>query len=163
MKHWQTGLVVVGLVAACLSAADPLKIKRIPLAGLTEISVLVEPISPGFEKTFDREEFQTAVELRLRRAGIKVVEPDPKASKPCLIVNLNMMRAEETPITACSIRLDFYQQALLARDPSIKNYFGTWESHGIITVGESKLREIENAMLRYVDIFANDFLAANQK
>src|SRR5258707_388036 len=93
MKHWQTGLVVVGLVAACLSAADPLKIKRIPLAGLTEISVLVEPISPGFEKTFDREEFQTAVELRLRRAGIKVVEPDPKASKPCLIVNLNMMRA----------------------------------------------------------------------
>jgi len=163
MNRWPSHLVLLGLIAASVSAAAPINVERYPLVGLKEIAVAIEAIPAVLEKSIDRKQLQASVELRLRRAGIKVVELDGKAGVPYLYVNLNAIRHQNLPVIACAIEVRCNEKAMLVRDPSIATFFSTWHNGTIATVGEANARQLEDSVLGIVDVFANDLLAANQK
>ena len=50
----------------------------------------------------------------------------------------------------------------LIRVPNIKIPASTWSENAIGKVGKSKIRQIRNQIIDYVDVFANDFLSANE-
>ena len=50
----------------------------------------------------------------------------------------------------------------LIRVPNIKIPASTWSENAIGKVGKSKIRQIRNQIIDYVDVFANDFLSAKE-
>src|ERR1043165_115900 len=79
----------------------------------------------------------TEVELRLRRAGIKILSPQ-EASRvpgmPMLYLNLSAIKAGEG-LYVLSLRIELEQFVRLERMPSVSMRCATWQVSNIATVG----------------------------
>src|SRR5687768_15585920 len=96
-------VVVVGLAAVLVAAGSragapraALPVDQEALEGVRGVNVLVEDLQPGSEQLFGRAaDIHARVELRLRKAGVRVVDRQTAITDPTmgqLYVNINSMQ-----------------------------------------------------------------------
>ena len=133
--------------------------QRDTLKGLHGVEVVVELLRPEAEKySLTREALQTDVELRLRQHGIRV-----NPGGPCLYINVNTLVDEQFGCAAVSVLVQLRQQAVLFFNPKTNCNVPTWERSSVGLFGLSKLRTVRETVQDFVDVFINDYLAANPK
>lgn len=137
------------------------------LAGLQGVHVLVEDFRPEEEKYgFNKQQYKTDVELRLRQYGVKVLSKKEQlqvSGHPCLYINVNPLIDEKVGDAAVSILVKLNEVVLLERNPSISTVATTWEKGMILLLGLKKLDSVRDSVRNLVDMFINDYLAANPK
>ncbi len=113
---------------------------RDTLAGIRVMAVIVERLDFEIEaEGLTLNQIQTDVELRLRRAGIRV-EKGPLL--PYLYINLNALKHKSLPMFAYSLGVDFNQNVILERDKTVSATASTWTKGSVGTVGEMNLQQI---------------------
>ena len=170
------GVFVVG--AAALNAQTPhFAHDEQSLRGLAGVSVTVGVENENSREVPQEAELQTAVELKLRQAGIRVIAVAelPGMTAPVGSLNVIVSIVKSTTMKGASlgyaycIRLAVYQAARLigndiaaAQGPFVVT---TWDSSGAIgMIGPDKADKlIRDAVGAQVDQFANAFLAQNPR
>jgi len=154
-------VLVIVLLFPCVSYAN----EQNALRGLNGLCVIVEDMDPKMEELgLTRDQIQTDVELRLRRAGIIVLtmeEALKSPGSPYLYVNINSYFLSTLPIVAFSTRVELRETVTLVN--GMKTEGNIWH---IGTVGASRtqdIRKIKEFIEEGVDKFINDYLAANPK
>jgi hypothetical protein len=141
--------------------------RRESLRGLKGLEVVVEVIEPQAERLgLTRAQVQTDVELRLRKAGIRVLteEEAERQGSTYLYINITASEARDVPgLYSYLIDLSFRQRVILERDQSIRTIAATWNIASKGVVGANKLRNLREIVADYIDEFINDYLAANQR
>jgi hypothetical protein len=110
-------------------------------------------------------QIQTDVELRLRKAGIRVLSEKERwetPGAPYLYVHVNVMKTDFS-LYAFAIIVALEQGTLLERDPTIGSYAPTWIIDSVGVAGESHLKDIRGDVADRVDQFINVYLAENPK
>ena len=150
--------ILVFLWMTALGLAQSSKIES--LRGLQAVSVVIEDLGPDAESLgLTKSRLHSQVELRLRRSGITVLED----AIPFLYININLKKVP-TGLYAVATEVSLKQQVYLVRDSSIEITGVTWKVGSVGTVGEDRFaKSILNHVTRYVDEFANDYLAANPR
>lgn len=141
--------------------------EREVLAGLQGVGVIVEAFRPEAEKFgFNRQQYQTDVELRLRQNGIKVFSRKEIAQVigwPMLYINVNPTIQEKFGFAAVNVSVQLQEIVSLERNPTIKTTAYTWTNGRAGIVGFSRLNTVRGDVKELVDKFINDYLAANPK
>jgi hypothetical protein len=108
-----------------------------------------------------KQQIQTDVELRLRKAAIRVEPPKDSNDFNSLYINVNILDLENGLFTY-SARVEFQQTVFI---PRLKKEFlvSTWIKASIGAVGRNKASFVRESVADLVDIFINDFLAVNPK
>jgi hypothetical protein len=156
--------VVILLVFLLLpGVSHALTVKQRALGGLKGMGVMVEDMRPEAERLgLTRNQIQTDVELRLRKAGVRVLtekEKDETPGMPYLYVNVNTMF--DSASCVFSITVELSEWVTLAR--GFKTSGRIWQSSSVGIVGINKLSQIRVSVGELVDKFINDYLAANPK
>lgn len=175
MKTYGRMLLVAGVVCALLMpgvlvlAADEKAVwdkeSRENLRGLKGVLVSIEPQEPEVEKAgLATETVKTDVELRLRMGGIKVFSKEEwlrSTGYPFVRLSLNVLRVAPG-MWVYHTRASLYEKVHPLRRPLLKRFASTWESPGWIGM-TGKTSDIRDAVKDQVDIFINEYLAANPK
>ena len=142
--------------------------ERESLKDLPGVTVLVERFE-GHAKDagFDRQTFQTDVELKLRIAEIKVTEDD----WPWLYLNVNTLHRERNRSGAYNISLRLIQGVVLRSQlrsdlgksfedalATPDTFATTWSTE---LVGFGTVAQVRDCVRDLVDMFVNDWLAVN--
>jgi hypothetical protein len=154
-----TTLLLVALAIATPSSllAAGGKVERRSLVGLPPIAVLVEDVAPELAtQGITASQLRVDSELRLRKSGIRVTDSE---SAPFLHVNVTAMKATEY-VWAFAVDVSLNQEVTLPRSPSWLSAI-TWHQAGLSTLGLQRVGSIREHVLDYVDMFINDYLAAN--
>jgi len=154
-------LLAIAVVLVCVgSAAAQLSLGKQSLKRLPGVVVIVEDLSSQMvDAGVNKDQIQQDVELRLRKAGIRVLSRNT-SSAPVIDVIIGGVKIPRTNATAYAIALTLGQRVILERDPSIKLYAQTWSS--ALSVGYVINRtEIRNDLGDVVDSFINDYLSQN--
>jgi hypothetical protein len=160
MKNFLLATAVV-LICAGGSAAQ-MSLGKESLKRLPGVVVIVEDLSSQMvDAGVNKDQIQQDVELRLRKADIRVLSRDT-SSAPVIDVIIGGVKVPKTNATAYAISLTLSQRVILERDPSIKLYAQTWwagVSVGYVINGT----EIRNELGDVVDSFINDYLSQNPR
>jgi hypothetical protein len=131
------------------------------LRGLDRIAVVVEDLHAEAENAgLSRAQLQTAVELRLRLAGIKVVDESEGIAKgyPFLYAQIN--NGERF----YSIHVAFEQSVFLQRNTDIRCMAVTWTTESAGSSSPPRMAEtVRKAVADHVDEFINAYLSVNPK
>jgi len=175
-QRWVAALIILGLAGWRLhdhasgdneSAVE--KAERDSLQGLKGVFVVLEEIKPDGESAerdgLSRLQIKTDIELRLRKAGIRVLNADEfsrEPGKPYLYVNLGLFRIDDDQYVF-TLHVDLLQDVRLNRNPAILCLGSrTWTSPSSFgRVGIKRLNACRESVIDRVDQFANAFLAAN--
>ena len=139
---------------------------RKTLTGLTQFFVLVENLAEDAEHDgLSRTQIQTDVELRLRQAGIPVVDSSRAwdAGYPYLYVSVQTHKSQRGASYAWVLEVHLTQSVALVRNPSIISLAPTWGTGQFGSVGVDKLPSLRDNIRDLVDRFINAFLAENPK
>jgi hypothetical protein len=164
MKQALVRCVIVGLGVLLLSSVvakgRDFESARPTLRGLEGVQVVIEDLDPDVERAgLTRHQLQTDVELRLRKAGIRVFT---RPGSPFLSVHVLTRKLTPLEVYAYSIDIEFHQLIYLVRDPHVINVAPTWSvKSGIGTVGATVLRQLRERVADHVDEFINAYLAVN--
>ena len=147
-------------------AADDL-FTRPTLKGLRGVAVIVTPQSSEVQQNgLTTSAIQTDVELKLRQAGIPILELNlDNVSAPTfaqLHVNVSVFTHSDG-IWPFAIRIDVSQAVSLKRDPSIVLNAATWDETSYGMVGKQNVRSVRDGVKGLVDKFINAYLAMNPK
>lgn len=127
---------IIGLSGVGSWASDN-KYDRATLRGLPGIMVAVEPLESAVERGgLTTRQLQTAVELQLRKAGIRVFTEEEGREipgQPYLYVNVGVLLHSDG-LVAYIIRVELNQQAFLKTDAS-SAMVATWSRARLATVG----------------------------
>jgi len=167
--------VVLSLMCSNVSGIDN-KFTRETLRGLNFLLVQVESLKPEIERDgLTESQIQTDVELKLRLAGIKVVNEQEwgnEKGRPCLYINAHIAKRRYTSGEFAgyynyTINVSVVQQAILVRYPDYKKKMRinpivtTWSTAHI---GETnRLNVIRDKIKDYVAKFINAYLSVNPK
>lgn len=137
------------------------------LAGLQGVGVMMEDFRPEAEKYgFNKQQYKTDVELRLRQYGVKVLSQKEKlqaSGYPYLYINVNPLINEKIGLAAMSISVQLKEMVLLERNRTIRDTATTWNKGKTLLYGLHKLDKTRDDVRDLVDMFINDYLAANPK
>jgi hypothetical protein len=127
---------------------------------VSAFSVVVEDLDPNLKRYgVTKKRLQTAVELRLRKAGLPVRDG---IISPYLYINVTSLMHDDRT-ASISIRVEFNQLVYFERNPMLKIPAITWSTGSIAWYGVQRLGELVDDIGRDVDEFANAFLAVNPK
>ena len=180
-------ILCVILLCAWVSAGygDVREDYRESLKGIEGVGVVVECLRPeAKEGGLTEQQLQTDVELRLRKAGVRVISfeetPLRAPGSPFLYVAVNIRpkavtylkeaiphRSKQLPIYPYGLDVEFRQAVTVVRDPSITvSTATTWISGrifgGVSIVTADLMRlQIRDHVAAEVDEFINDYLAVN--
>ena len=167
------GSVLVAILALSVSwvsrecAAGDDESARSSLKGLGGLGVVVEDMRAEVERDgLTRDQLQADVELRLRKAGIRVVKRDDVAATPgapYLYVNLNALKDPDVALYVYALGLELTQRVTLVRDPKITVFAATWGVRGVGTIGVRRLGDLRSTVTDYVDRFINAYLEQNPR
>jgi len=112
---------------------------------------------------------QTRLELRLRSAGIQLAEPSEASQRgrtdddlpPMLLVFLKAT-CLDAKVCAVTLTARFFQRATIHRN-SISAAVATWSNDTGLIAGRDRLDGVWDSLDRLVDLFSNDWLAANPR
>jgi len=169
-KYWILAGIVILVCAGGLLAASKLKDvveQRDVLVGLQGVCVRVETLINEAKDVGSMNELtQTDIELKLRRAGIKVLSREEQlAAKwtPCLYINVNTLKWKDGGIIGFSIAVSLNERVFLERDPNILTIAETWSVNNVRGAGSDNRKGVRESVKDLVDKFINDYLAANPK
>ncbi len=164
MKQLFLGICLLLVVAANTFSQTPPDIQS--LTGLSGAFIGFQKYPAELEQDgLTSKQIATEVELRLRKAGIKILTADEvmkSPGSPVFEVDMRAIKFEEGSY-AISIRLSLKQKVVTERKPFIGIVSATWEVQNLLTVGRANLRQVKDEVGDGVDVFANDFLTANPK
>jgi hypothetical protein len=153
-----SAIAVLLLASGSRLFASDSKYARETLRGINGVSVLVEGLdADAVRDGLTRDQIQTDVELRLRKAGINVVTE----GSPRLYIDANLLKDTNVYIYDCSVALE---QFVTVETNGVSAIAPTWS--GAITgrVGSSKMpRAIRDEVGDLVDKFVNAYLSVNPK
>jgi hypothetical protein len=140
---------------------------RRSLSGIKSFSVVEDLSKSALDLGLSPQQLQTAVELKLRLAGIKVVGNEASVDLPgSPYLYVNIITVGKAPgIIGYAIILSFNQAASLERNPDIKSQAAaTWSIESITTVGSDRAAEsVKSSLGEMVDKFLNAYLSVNPK
>jgi hypothetical protein len=104
---------------------------------------------------------RTAVERRLRSAGIPLTNRGKGTAE--LYVNVNLVLIQACPAYAGTVALELQQDALLLRDQTIfVPLAGTWNMSAVISAREDRIvGQVIYALEQEADSFVRDYLEMN--
>ena len=133
MMRW----MALPLALASLAPASDDKTDRGTLKGIKTVCTVVEVTdqSHGISSGLKKDQLQSDVQTRLRKAGIEI----DKNATACLYLHIRPLPAigkNNKPIGlyAVDFTLEFLQAVTLARDPKTKAYASTWSIANLATV-----------------------------
>jgi len=135
------------------------------LKGLREFYVVVENLdNPQWESEgVTRAKLQTHIEARLRQAGIKVLTPVTRDSAYLYLMVTSLRVSPDLSLYAVSFTFELQEKVILARNEHHSLFAPTWEKRMISIASPGGRRSIQDRVDDLVDIFINDYLAANPK
>lgn len=152
--------VALSLLAASTNlSADDGKLERDTLRNITAVHVVIEEIaSDALRDGLAKEQIQTDVELRLRKAGVAVVD----SAVPMLYVNANVIKGKNGVYGySCEIRLE---QPVTVLSNQAFTMAPTWSTGGTGLVAISIMpMVVRNDIGDYVDQFINAYLSVHPK
>jgi competence protein ComGC len=159
---------VVALVVAflLLPGVSYATFEQEALVGLKGVEVLVEVVKPEAEHLdLSKDMIKTDVELRLRKAGVKVLTQEDRLKIPgwpCLYVSTTIL-SERHLYYAVLIKVEVGEMVTLARGQEV--YAPIWRTSrtGLLGAPIAIERNIRDKVGDLVDEFINDYLAANPK
>lgn len=164
---WLSWRLVALVAAFLLFAGDSYANSFGPqnLIGLQGTGVIVENLAPeagnlGLSKTV----IQTDVELRLRKAGVKVLTEEESLETlgiPCLYVKINARSVPGLPLVVFSIAVELREWVRLVS--GLETVAAIWHTAYLGTVEKEKIRTLREEVGHQVDVFIKDYLAANPK
>ncbi len=165
-RYWESAAFgVSGLVVAVpytTNMSELWEAERIaPLAGIEKIRLNISLIGDYAKSDgMDESTLQTAVELRLRAAGIKIA-PVPEIEFPMLHVRVVCFKAEKNdPSYAVTVRVALDARVLYR----FNRFFAEiWSDDTLGVVGSQRIEAVKDWTANLVDRFANDYLKANPK
>ena len=173
MKTFFVALTLSILSATTAFAQSEEIRQRETLRGLPGVFVLLEGLGADIKRDgLTEEQLRTDVEIRLRRAGIRVLtEREAKESpmKPLLLITVKSLKSDplskllEANIYSFGFFIELRQAASLARMPPNEFLVTTWNDGAIGFATAKNLRVIRDGLGDYVDKFANAFLTVNPK
>lgn len=141
---------------------------RQTLRGLQGVRVLIEDLGPEIEAMgLTKNQLQTDVEAKLRKAGIEVLTQEEcfrTPGEPYLYLNINL-NTGKTGDDKCSYSIDIgvIQDVLLQRDPRQKTYAVTWSTGGVGTIEKESVIRLRDSVDDLVSVFMKAFMNANPK
>jgi len=148
-------------------SAHPMQIRS--LKGLQGVYILVESIKPEIEKLgLTQSKIKTDVELRLRKAGIKVLSKQDSfeaPGMPYLYIIANVLPHPSLGTVAYTVKVELCQEVILSRNNQDKGDASTWWTPGMLGLaGKNQfVRIIRDEVADQVDKFINDYLSLNPK
>jgi len=160
MKHFLFAIAVLLMCAA--SAAAQMSIGKESLKGLPAVRVIVEDFdSQMVDFGLNKSQLQQDVELRLRKAGIKVVPQDNEFA-PFIDVAIAGAKVPRTNAAVYAVNVDLFQPVTLQRDPAMKLNAQTWSA--TLAVGYTiSVSTVRNTLADAIDAFINDYLSQNTR
>jgi hypothetical protein len=133
--------------------------ERASLNGITAIWVVVEDMNPEAERDgLTKAQLQTDVELRLRKAGIRVASSQEEGKGSVLYLYVNTTK-HSSGLYAYNTDHKFGQRVILARNQNLALFAMTWSALGKLgLVGAKWLRDVRDDVADCVDQFINDYL-----
>ena len=143
-----------------LALAYDSELTRPALRGLKSFHVeIIGDPDPELEKLgLTHQQIKTDVELKLRLAGIGVIE---EFDFPVLDITINFINVKARQCYVYSIELSVSQVVFLQRDRSISSVAKTWSIGGL--GAGTKIKSIRNGIKDYTDKFINAYLSVNPK
>jgi hypothetical protein len=145
-----------------LCAAGDSEMDRLTLRGLEDVVVVVENTSvDAISDGLTVDQIQTDVELRLRKAGIKV-----RASSPSMLyVNVHLMKSKSPSdglyVFSCVVAVE---QAVVVSSNGVSALEHTWSVDGLGIVGRLNMSgAVRGDVGDLVDKFLNAYLSVNPK
>ena len=127
------------------------------LRGIKGICVASPILDSETSKLLSFESLQTTAELRLRSAGIKLLDN----GLPVLRIRCECVKVADGPIYAVQVRIELSDVVEYHLQQTVAP---TWDAHILSWAGESKvLSHTKGVIEEIVDRFANEFLKANPK
>ena len=138
-----------------------------PLAGLKGVAVTIEKFRPeAMADGLDSSQIKTDVELRLRKAGIKVFDNRYDAGNvgaASLYVNVNTIK-DASSIYSYSLYVSVSELVRLIRTVPKLSVADTWSTSEVGHVGRDNMAtSLRQDIGDKTDIFINDYLAQNPK
>jgi hypothetical protein len=138
---------------------------RATLRGLNGVRVVVEAIEPNIEREgLTRQQILTDAELRLRKAGIRVLTEQERFSapgRPWLCVRVLTYQVPGLMAYALTIEVQLYQNTSLERAPHLTVSTVTWSTSSIGAAGRIHVRNMYSLVTDRVDRVINAYLSVN--
>jgi hypothetical protein len=157
-----TAFIALFVFCAPITRASDDEFSRRSLRGFRTIQVVIDAPPPEAEQAgLTKSAIQTDVELKLRQAGIRVL--DQTTDVPWLHVAVFVIPSSDSN-WPYAIEVELCQGVTLTRDPSI-SLIGTptWSVGGYGSVGRQNVRSLREDVKDAVDKFINAYLAVNPK
>ncbi len=152
-------LLLLGLPVLAWPGDDPFD--RATLKGITTIRVVVDNLDPEAERDgLTKDQLQTDVELRLRKAGIRVTSLRAESESSYLHLAVNTIK-DSSGVYAFNIVLEFDQWVILERNRNVFRFAPTWGVSSVGTVDAEYLREVRGSVADKVDKFIKAYLEQN--
>ena len=136
---------------------------RASLKGIPGIRVVVEGFTTDVELAgLTKDQLQTAVEARLRQAGIKVTSSAAE-TEGFLYLNVNTFKDSSGLLYPYNIRLEFNQPVIVVRNRNVSLLAPTWSVAKIGIMGADWLRDVRDEVADLVDRFIIAYLDQNPK
>jgi hypothetical protein len=139
---------------------------RQSLKGVKGVFITVEPLAPEIERDgLTQRLIRKSVEVRLRRAGIKVlskVEWFEEGGHPLLYVNAHVLRLAESKEYIYAINVAVKQNVYLTREPIQIPSAATWWPGSVAGI-TPKLSAVRDAINKQVDAFIQAYYSVNRK
>ena len=160
----QATIVALAVVFLLLpDISHSLTLEQMPLSGLKAIFVSVADINPEVERLgLTKNQIKTDVELRLRKAGVRVLTEKEwlgTPAMPYIAVMVNVVISGDH--YACSGTVALKEAVTL--DNGFKTIGAIWDTGYTGAGRKENIRKIRESVGDLVDKFINDFLAANPK
>ena len=159
--------VTVIIICITVKAKSAIDSEKQSLKGIPKLLVLVEKIDPEIENetNITRNIIETDVKLKLRMAGIKVIDYDkvqPSEGFAFIYVTLDIIKINELLYTY-SIEVRLQQHVRLNRNDEL-TIATTWHSNFLGYVGTNRVNTIRDRVKDQIDDeFINDYLEMNPK
>ena len=143
------------------------------LQGLKGVEVLVEELNPDLENfSLTMIQIQSAVESKLRKAGVKVLSKEENEKiqplrKPYLYIKINSYTlSSRKESIAFNVGMALNQQVVLRGYPDSKSkcfYAPTWYTSSVGAAGRKNILDIIDVVEDLTEKFINAFLTVNPR
>lgn len=169
MKSTQGALILAAIIGTGLPAlAQDQESEDTSMRGLPGIYVFVDKIPASLNSGGALDvELESQVEVRLKRAGIKILErPEAlaHAGKPFLFIQVRGAKVSDQPVYSLVVIGGLVQRVALERDPSLTCFARTWMISSFNSPREQELKaQIFASVAQVADEFAKSYRQANPK
>jgi hypothetical protein len=156
---------VVSLMLLAASVSSAQSFQRAGLQGVNAMKVVIEDLLPETADTgLTVEQLRADVELRLRKSGIRVVD-ESDAAAPWLYLQLPAFKNKQFNFYAASVSLEFRRLGTFGTGKEQVSVLASVWSNSMLTVQPSRdfRTTARDIVAQIVDMFINDYLAANPK